>query len=394
MPHFSPAASVVTPGVFALLEGKIRERQQRGETVLPLQIGDTYLEPPRESRVALFQEATANYRYGPIQGAEVLREAIAKHLGGHLSAGDQVHIGFGATHALFSSVRSFLGHGDDVLIATPTWPLTKGVFHAAGARPVEVDVSTRLLLGESFDLSAELEAKRTPETRALYIASPNNPDGFVWPENLLRSLFAYAEKHDLWIVSDEVYRDYVYEGAHVSMLSVDPSLSRTVVIGSLSKSHALAGYRLGYAIANAEVVRRARRVSTHTGFNVPLVLQEAGARAFTGSDWIAEARALYKRARAQSAEILRAHGLPFVSGDGGTYHFVDLTKMLGGRPMEEMMEHLLHHGILVAPGASTGSSYAGWVRICFTSVPLATLTEGIHAFSVAALAFGSQPPRE
>jgi aspartate/methionine/tyrosine aminotransferase len=380
VPQVSPTASLVRAGVFAQLEDKIRARQAAGAPLVPLHIGDTFLTPHASAHVdTLTRGAAEPYRYGPTGGLDVLRTALATMLSSTANVIDpntSVHIGFGATHALFSSARALLGHGDDVLLAAPYWPLTPGVFHACGAQVIDVDISTAILQGATLDLVAAFEQKRTPNTRAIYFASPNNPDGFVWSSSHLRALFNYAVEHDLWIFADEVYRDYVYEGVHTSMLQVDNSLERTLVFGSLSKSHALAGYRIGYAVANADVIARARRVSTHTGFNVPAVLQEAGARALTdGATWVANARATYASARTASRVALAE--IPSVTGSGGTYHFLNLDKVLAGRSIHTFLDALLDRGVLLAPGGSSGERYATWARLCFTSVPEPTLLQGI-----------------
>lgn len=390
MPQISPGASIVRPGVFALLEDKIQARMARGESIVPLHIGDTHLMPPTCAQIdTVAQEPHASlYRYGPTAGVPELRSAIAASVGLLSDPAAHVHIGFGATHAFYSTARALLGNGDEVLVAAPYWPLTPGVFHACGVLPIEVDLSVPMLQGESLDVAQALEAKRTSRTRAIYLASPNNPDGFVWHPSALRALYTYAEEHDLWVFSDEVYRDFVYEGSHLSARTLDPEQTRTIVLGSLSKSHALAGYRIGYAIANADVVARARRISTHTGFNVPVMLQHAAARALRqGADWLREAKQTYADARTCSMDVLSSAGVPFVGGAAGSYVFVDLTEVLAGREMHVFLDALLDRGVLLAPGASSGASYQTWARICYTSAPKQVVSQGIHELIALARTF-------
>jgi aspartate/methionine/tyrosine aminotransferase len=388
MPVISPHASIVRPGVFALLEAKIQARARAGAVTIPLHIGDTYLKPHASARIDAFNETASSYPYGPTAGLPALREALASARGFALDPEHEVHIAAGATHALFCAARALLGHGDEVLVLTPYWPLTPGVFHAAGAMPIEVALSTRLQCGETLNLEAELAAHLTERTKALYLATPNNPDGFVWQPADLAGLYAFAERHDLWIFSDEVYADYVYEGTHTSMLALDPARVRTLAFGSFSKSHALAGYRVGYSFGPREVVARARRVSTHSGFNVPVLLQEACTQALlNGHEWLTHAHGAYRGARHASRAALIAAGHRVLSGQGGTYHFVDLAPVLRGRPLNDFLEHALNAGVLVAPGSSSGAAYAEWVRICFTSVPEATLLDGVTLFVGAAAQF-------
>jgi aspartate/methionine/tyrosine aminotransferase len=193
---------------------------------------------------------------------------------------------------------------------------------------------------------------------------------------------AFAVEHDLWLFADEVYADIVYEGRYVPTATLPQAAPRTITVHSLSKSHALAGYRIGYVVAPAEVVAQARRVSTHTGFNVPVVLQKAAVAALNHGDaWALSARETYRAARKASADCLLAHGLPFVSGEGGTYHFVDCASLLGGGNLTALLTRALDAGVLLAPGDAFGASYDQWARICFSSAPIADVLDGIARFT-------------
>src|SRR5690606_38601702 len=151
-----------------------------------------------------------------------------------------------------------------VLLASPYWPLAPGVFSACGAVPVDVPLTQRLYEDGAIDPAAALAASLTPRTKAVYVISPNNPDGKVLSRGQVESIAAFAREHDLWIFADEVYADVVFEGAHASFASVLDARDRTITLHSLSKSHALAGLRVGFVVAPPPVVASARRVSTHT----------------------------------------------------------------------------------------------------------------------------------
>ena len=384
-----PHRRALGPGVFADLQARIDERVRAGESIIPLHIGDTYLEPTKAAQAELREVALSDFAYGPTAGTAGLRLAITEKLaralpGAHVDPTCEVLVGAGGTHAFFCVANALLGEGDEVIVAAPYWPLTPGVFAATGCTIREVVITSEWLQGREVDLEVVLGAALTPKTRAIYFASPNNPDGKVWSADSLERLAAFAERHDLWVFADEVYADLVYEGAHVSARAIAKLHDRLIVIHSLSKSHALAGMRLGFVVAPKDVVDAARRVSVHTAFNVPTLLQRVGSSALrTGEPWIDAARETYRDARGVALAELRRHEIPAVSGEGATYCFVDATSALDGRPLKVLLERALDEGVLVTPGDASGSAFAGWARICFTSCRVPQLTAGIEALSRA-----------
>ncbi|GAC1577868.1 MAG: hypothetical protein NVS3B20_09150 [Polyangiales bacterium] len=224
----------------------------------------------------------------------------------------QVLLGCGATHALFCALRSILDAGDHVILAAPYWPLAAGILHACGARVSEVALTDQLYAQPALDPAALLAPSITAETKAIYIITPNNPDGKVLTAAQLQSIAQLAQRHDLWVIADEVYADFVFaEGfTHTSIATLPNMAERTLTAGSLSKSHALAGARVGYVIAPELVVNAARRVSTHTVFNTPVIAQRVALSALTGGDaWMKDAQQHYRRARDMAAERLKERGI-------------------------------------------------------------------------------------
>ncbi|MEA2746985.1 MAG: arginine:pyruvate transaminase, partial [Myxococcales bacterium] len=280
-PPLSSTAARIRPPVFADLQARIDRLAARGEQLVPLQIGDTWLAPPAAAS-KLLGELDGNdasiYRYGPTAGLPALREAVARSVARHgldVDPVDEVLVGNGGTHALFCAARAVLDAGDEVLMASPYWPLAPGIFTSCGAIPVEVPLTQRLYDDESLDAGALFAGAIRPRTKALYVISPNNPDGKVLPRHQLERIAAVAREHDLWVFSDEVYAETVFDGEHVSIAALPDMRDRTIVLHSMSKSHALAGCRVGFAIAPGAVVASGRRVSTHSAFNVSIVMQRA-----------------------------------------------------------------------------------------------------------------------
>ena len=244
MPAASRTAAQLKASIFAELAPCIEAYARRGGDLVGLHIGDTYVSPPPAARFSSIEGSDFDadlYRYGAISGLEALKEAFAARLaaqgfGPPAVAPPSVLIACGATHALFCAARTVFDPGDEVLVAAPYWPLSVGVLHAAGAVAVEVPITTRLYAEPKLVAGVLFEQALTSRTRGIYLATPNNPDGKVLSEVQLASVARLAQEHDLWVLADEVYADYVYEGAHLSMARLPGMAARTLTVYSLSKS--------------------------------------------------------------------------------------------------------------------------------------------------------------
>ena len=380
----STAAAGLRQSVFAALLPRIRAE---GDRLIPLYIGDTYLSPPQRA-LSTAAEAADLTVYGPPPGMPELREALSRFRRGRgmsvATGGDRLHVGCGCTHALFSSIRAVLDPGDDVLVASPYWPLIIGVLATAGARSIQVPLSGRLYAEPGLDPAAVLEPARTSATRALYLITPNNPDGQVFSRPQLESIAAFAQRHDLWVIADEVYADFVYDGRHESIAELPGMFERTITSYSLSKSHALAGARIGYVIAPERVIEATRRFSNHTLYNVPMAMQRVALAAVEDGDgWVDDARATYREARDATSLELDAIGLDHHRPKGGSFFFLDLSARLKGRPLSALLELGIDEGVLLSPGEAFGDAYVNWARLCFTAAPLDRVLEGVRRFGRA-----------
>ncbi|MCC6552121.1 MAG: pyridoxal phosphate-dependent aminotransferase [Polyangiaceae bacterium] len=382
MPRLSRIEGSLRSSVFSDLQRAI---DARGGDFIPLHIGDTHRAPVEAARFeALCQgEMGALYGYGATAGMGELREAIAgwtQRAGRALegASGGNVLLGVGATHALSCAARVLLDPGDEALLAAPYWPLAHGVIHATGARAVEVPLTSRLFASSGRDAGEILREAATERARLVYIISPNNPDGKVLGEAHLAQIARFAIERDLWVIADEVYADYAFDAPHASIARLPGMADRTVTAYSFSKSHALAGARVGYVVAPEGVVAAARKASTHSVFNVPVLMQRAALRALeAGDSWVADARAEYLEARDAAVAALVGSQARFWAAEGGAYLFLDFTELLGGRPLTELLERAVGRGVLLAPGDGFGRDFARHARLCYTSVPLPLLREGL-----------------
>lgn len=391
-PPLSSTAARIRPPVFAELQARIDRLATRGISLVPLHIGDTWLAAPEATRRLLADldaDDTSIYRYGPTAGVPALREAIAAAVRRHgldVDPIDEVLVGNGGTHALFCVARAVLDAGDEVLMASPYWPLAPGIFTSCGAVPVEVPLTQRLYDDETLDAGALFAAKITPRTKAIYLISPNNPDGKVLSKRHLEQIAAVARESDLWVFSDEVYADTVFEAEHASIAALPEMRDRTVVLHSMSKSHALAGCRVGFAIAPAPVVASARRVSTHSGFNVSVVMQRAALAALADDGFPRAAKESYRDARDRAMRALEGTAVKVHRAEGATYLFIDFAPAFdamgpdraGPRPLFALLERAVDRGVLLAPGDAFGAGYDTCARLCTTAVPADRVVLGVE----------------
>jgi N-succinyldiaminopimelate aminotransferase len=283
---------------------------------------------------------------------------------------DSVLISGGATGGLASLVGAIIEPGEEVLILSPFWPLIRGIVQAFRGRPVEVPFYDRV---DSAEAAVEAVRERTTgRTVALYVSTPSNPTGRCLDESWLYALAEFARREDLWLLSDEVYEEFVYRGAHASIRRFAPE--RTVCAYSFSKTYGMAGNRVGYLVGPPEVIEEARKISTHTFYHAPTSAQIAGVRALAdGGPWVARARELYRKAGEQAAAAL---GQP--PPGGSTFLFIDVSQRLDERGMPGFLEDCFEDGVLVAPGASSGEDYGEWIRLCYTAAPPDDVAEAVR----------------
>jgi N-succinyldiaminopimelate aminotransferase len=345
-----------------------------GGPLFPLHVGDTWLEPPAGARMQDLVEAdfAGLHRYGPTGGVEKLVDATLQKLrekNGLACEREQVLITAGATSGLACAVSALCDPGEEVLILAPFWPLIRGIVRSQRATPVELPFFDRIF--SIREALAALEARLGPRSVALYFSSPSNPSGRVLAGDWLEALAGFARRHDLWILSDEVYEEFVYRGEHVSIARFAPE--RTLAAYSFSKSYGMAGNRVGYLAGPATLVAEAHKVSVHSAYHAPTAAQAAALRALEGgAAWLKAARESYARVGREAAALL---GLP--APEGSCFLFVDAAARLDARRLAGFLADCLADGVVVAPGASSGEAYASFVRLCYTALPPEAALAGV-----------------
>ena len=333
--------------------------------VIALHVGDTWMEPVAGARMEDLRERDfpGLHRYVETRGVPALVEAIVQKVRERnrlaVTAANVV-VTAGATSGLSCAISALADPGEEVLLLAPFWPLIRGIVSSVRATPVEVPFFDR---AHSIDAAlAALDAKVSPKTVALYFSNPSNPTGRVLAADWLEALAAWARRRDVWLISDEVYEDYVYAGEHVSTARFAPE--RTITSFSFSKAYGMAGNRAGYLVGPEAAIAEAHKVSVHSAYHAPTAAQLAALRALEGAaSWVANARAAYAKAGAEVAAML---GVPPPAG--GCFLFVDVAGRLDARGLQGFLEDALAAGVVVAPGSSAGAAYGTWVRLCFTVV--------------------------
>lgn len=352
-----------------------------GGEVYPFHIGETWLLPTAAVQDALREaDDRSVHRYGHPQGIAPLREALAARLGesGHDVTAADVVVTHGATHALNLACQALLDPGDEVLVLSPHWPLINGMVHTAGARPVEVPF-TCALRGEARPSVDEILRPHLSErTRAVYVTSPNNPCGTVLTRAELEGIARFVVEHDLYVLVDEAYERFFFAERPPPLSSLPGMKERAISVFTFSKSHRMAGLRVGYAVAPPDVLAAMIKLANISIYNVSLLMQRAALAALERCEReVLETAAAAKEAAGQlSGYLEEIPALRFRRPEGGAYVFADLGELLGERDCFDLLDACLDEGVVFAPGAGFGDRYARWGRFCFTAMDPSHLARG------------------
>jgi aminotransferase len=335
--------------------------------VISLGVGEPDFDTPRsivEAGVRALREGRTHYtsNYGTLE----LRAALAAHLerryGVAYDPEREIVITVGVSEGLAASLAAIVDPGDEIVLAEPTYVAYVPDIVFAGGRPIFVQ--SRPDDGWQLDPDA-VEAAITPRTRALFLGFPNNPTGAVLELERIRALAAIAERHDLLVVSDEVYDRLVYGGHRHEAFSALPGMrERTILLGGFSKAYAMTGWRLGYACAPADLIEGIVKVHQYIIMSAPTMAQDAAVVALTDPD--AEAALVrmvdeYDRRRHMFVAGLERIGLPTTEPRGAFYAFPSIGR--SGLTSEDFSERLLREqGVAMIPGSAFGPGGEGYVR--------------------------------
>jgi aspartate aminotransferase len=377
-------ADLGTETAFDVL-ARARTLEARGRRVLHLEIGEPDFPTPEhivEAGVRALRDGAT--RYGPPPGLPSLREAICERIAaerGVRATPDEVVVTPGAKPILFFAILATVGPGDEVLVPDPGFPIYESVVRFAGARAVPVPL--REESGWALDVDAA-EKLVTPRTRLLIFNSPGNPTGGVLPQRELERIAALAERHDLWVIADEIYARISYDVPHTSIAALPGMRSRTVLADGFSKAYAMTGWRLGFGIFPRELVEPITRLQINSNSCTAAFVQLAGVEALRASqDAVDRMVAEFRRRRDLVVSALQA--MPRVRcaiPQGAFYAFPDVSALpLSAGAFADLL--LEQYGVATLPGTSFGPGGDGHLRLSYVSAP-PVLAEALSLFRDAA----------
>ena len=341
------------------------DMREQGIDVLLLSIGDPDFDtPPPIVQAAIDSLRAGDTHYPDVRGSRGLRSSIARRhrqRSGQAVDADHVIVFPGAQCAVYSVAQCLLDPGDEVIVAEPMYVTYEGVFGACAAKVVPVAV--RPENGFRVD-PADVAALITPKTRVLLLNSPNNPSGASLSLKTWQALAALCVRHDLWLISDEVYSDLLFEGEHISPASLPGMAERTATINSLSKSHAMSGWRVGWSIGPKPMAEHLVNLSLCMLFGIPDFIQNAAQLALDQNlPEVALMREEYRQRRdLVCARLSGCPGIQPIRPDGGMFVMVDVRQT--GLGAQGFAERLLEgYGVSVLAGEAFGPSAAGHIRI-------------------------------
>ncbi|WP_309615130.1 pyridoxal phosphate-dependent aminotransferase [Salinibacterium sp.] len=400
LPRISRRISAIAESATLKVDARAKALQAEGRPVISYAAGEPDFATPANiveaaSRAVLDPK---NYRYTPAAGLPELREAIAAKTlrdSGLVVSPTQVIVTNGGKQAVYQSFATLLDPGDEVLLPTPYWTTYPEAVKLAGGVPVDVFAGA----DQGYLVTVEqLEAARTDRTKVLLFVSPSNPTGSVYSLEQTRAIGQWALEHGLWVISDEIYQNLVYDGVRaVSIVEAVPELAdRTILVNGVAKSYAMTGWRLGWMVGPADAIKAAANLQSHLSSNVSNISQRAAIEALNGpQDQVEVMRQSFDRRRKTIvAELNKIDGLWCPNPEGAFYVYPDVTGLLGREwggvtptTSLELADLILEQAdVAVVPGEAFGPS--GYLRLSY-ALGDEPLVEGIKRlqklFGVGAL---------
>ncbi len=343
-----------------------------------LEVGQPDFDTPRHVLEAASEAALSGFtRYTPSAGIPELRDAIAKKVtekNGFAIGPEHVVVSPGAVCSIFTSLLALVEAGDEVLIPDPGWPnymMQMGCIGAKGVRyPLDPDHGFQL----KFDA---IEKLVTPRTKVLLINTPGNPTGAVFPEDAVKEICAFARRHDLFVLSDEVYEEILFDGVHTSTGKFDTD-GRVATVFGFSKTYAVTGLRVGYTVShNEKIVQLVTKLQEPVISCASGISQKACLAALNGSQKpFTDMVAVYKDRRDRVVAILKEKGLYRYTPSGAFYILIDISKT-GMNSTDFAVDLLKTRKVAVAPGETFGATTDSFIRICFAT-DTDQLVEGVN----------------
>jgi len=358
---------------------RAKELEREGRSIIHLELGEPDFHPSASVNDALKRALDEGKdRYCAVAGVLALREAIAAYLHDTRNlkvSGDNIVIAPGCKISLFMAMMALIDPGDEVLYPNPGFPGYSSITLGLGGVAVPFELSERNRLQPDPD---EIAAKITPRTKILITNSPGNPTGTVYSDEVQRRLAEIAVKHDLLVLSDEIYARVIYGGPYVSIMNYPGMEERTLIIDGFSKSFAMTGWRLGYAVAPPRIVPALQMLAVNSYTCVAEFSQYAAIEALKdhGGTIDRMVREFARRRQQFVCDLNRVPGFRCSPPEGAFYAWVNISET--GMSAEELCRIMLEEaGVAAIPGAAFGIAGADFIRFSFAS-STATLQEAVE----------------
>jgi aspartate/methionine/tyrosine aminotransferase len=366
------AARMSTIGTESAFEVSARARalEAQGHSIIHLQIGEPDFDTPanvREAAKRALDEGATHY--APFPGIPQLREAIAadveRRKGFHADPA-QVFVTIGGKGVMVYAIMGLIDPGDEVIVPDPGYPIYESITRFVGATPVPIPIR----MEHEFRLDVdELASLITPRTRMLVINSPANPTGGVLTRGDMERIAELAQRHDLWVLTDEIYGRILYDGAeHVSIASMPGMTERTIVLDGFSKTFAMTGWRLGYAVVPTSLIQTYSQLIINTISCAPTFAQVGAVEALNGPQDAVDAMVVEFKARRELivAGLNDIPGIRCAMPVGAFYVFPSIAGT--GLSGQEMADRLLHEvGVCVLPGTAFGGVGTEHIRVSYAN---------------------------
>lgn len=368
MPHLG------TENAFAVITKAKKFEKDSGIKLVYLQIGEPGFDAPQNIKDATIKAVNDNQtHYTPTPGIPALREAVAKEVSKNSCVPyepNDVIIVPGGKPVMFYMMNALLDEGDEVIIPNPSYPIYGSVTEYLGGKVVPIQLKEE----NDFNFSIEeLEAKITPRTKLIMVNSPQNPTGGVYKRELLQGIAELAVKHDLWVLSDEIYDRMVHEGEHVSITSFEGMPERTVILNGCSKTYAMTGYRIGWAVCkNPQMTAYIEQLACNDTSCTNTMAQYAALEALTGpQDQVEYMLSEYKKRRDLMVQLVNeVPGMKCHSPKGAFYLMVNVRELLDKFNITsgELCDRIMREAhVLILPGTVFGLFGDDFVRFSYVS---------------------------
>jgi aspartate aminotransferase len=391
--NLSTRASSMQPSATLAMDTLTNQMVRQGTDIVNLTVGQPDFDTPANIKAAAIEAIQSGFtKYTPASGIPELKEAISRRFARDCAldyAPHEIVVCVGAKHALYNIFQVLLNEGDEVIVPAPYWVSYLEQVRLAGGVPVVIEGPEK----QGFKVGAEqIRQAISPRTKALILNSPANPTGAVYTRSELEAIAAVAVDGQIVVISDEIYEPFNYTGEpHVSIAQIGPAMKAlTLLVHGVSKSHAMTGWRIGYVLGNADVIRAIGSLQSHSTSNATSIAQKAALEALEGSQDSVD-RMVVEFARRREYLVTQLNTVPGIRcrlPEGAFYAFPNVASMFGkhykGRLIDsssQLTQLLLTEArVALVPGSAFGAE--GYLRISYATsmARIKTGLERIEAF--------------